>query len=88
MPRPHIIYLMADQLRFDVLGAYGDEQCATPMLDLLAERGLQATFFVCGQGNRLHPAQRADTPEGRSLLERAKAEGHWIGNHHEVSRRR
>ena len=38
MARPHIIYLMADQLRFDVLGAYGDEQCQTPMLDLLSER--------------------------------------------------
>ena len=38
MARPHIVFLMADQLRFDVLDAYGDEQCATPMLDLLAER--------------------------------------------------
>jgi len=38
MAKPHIVYLMADQLRFDVLGAYGDEQCSTPKLDLLAER--------------------------------------------------
>lgn len=38
MAKPHIIMLMADQLRFDVLGAYGDEQCPTPKLDLLAQR--------------------------------------------------
>jgi len=38
MAKPHILYLMTDQLRSDVLGAYGDEQCETPMLDLLAER--------------------------------------------------
>lgn len=31
---------MADQLRFDVLGAYGDQQCSTPKLDLLAERSV------------------------------------------------
>jgi arylsulfatase A-like enzyme len=38
MSRPHLIFLMADQLRFDVLGPYGDTQCPTPKLDLLAER--------------------------------------------------
>ncbi|MCC7192908.1 MAG: sulfatase-like hydrolase/transferase [Phycisphaeraceae bacterium] len=38
MSRPHLIFLMADQLRYDVLGAYGDHQCPTPGLDRLAER--------------------------------------------------
>jgi choline-sulfatase len=38
MAKPNIVFLMADQLRFDVLGAYGDEQCSTPKLDILAER--------------------------------------------------
>lgn len=38
MSRPHIIYLMADQLRFDVLDAYGDRQCPTPHLDDLCRR--------------------------------------------------
>ena len=34
--KPNLIFLMADQLRADVLGAYGDSQCPTPKLDLLA----------------------------------------------------
>lgn len=43
------------------------------VLDFLAERSIKATFFVVGE--RLRGA------EGRRLAERAKAEGHWIGNH-------
>jgi peptidoglycan/xylan/chitin deacetylase (PgdA/CDA1 family) len=43
------------------------------VLDLLAERGVRATFFVVGQ--------RLDVPAGRCLAERAVAEGHWVGNH-------
>ena len=30
-----------------------DPECTPEVLDLLAERGVRATFFVCGQGNRL-----------------------------------
>jgi peptidoglycan/xylan/chitin deacetylase (PgdA/CDA1 family) len=45
---------------------------ATPrVLDVLAERGLKATFFVVGEQLRAH----------RAPAERAVAEGHWIGNH-------
>lgn len=51
------------------------------MLDVLKEHGVKATFFVCGRGNRLHPALEADRDEGRAILARARAEGHWIGNH-------
>jgi peptidoglycan/xylan/chitin deacetylase (PgdA/CDA1 family) len=43
------------------------------VLEILAARGIQATFFVVG--NKL--AQ----PRGRELSVRAHAEGHWIGNH-------
>ncbi len=43
------------------------------VLDFLAERGIKATFFVVGQ--------RLDDARGRALVERAHAEGHWIGNH-------
>ena len=43
------------------------------ILDLLKERGLRATFFALGR--------LAAQPEGRRLLERAKSEGHWVGNH-------
>ena len=43
------------------------------VLDVLAGRDVPATFFVVG--NRLRE------PAGRALAERAKAEGHRIGNH-------
>ena len=58
-----------------------DPECTPEVLDILAERGIKATFFVCGQGNRLHPALKASSQDARSLLERARSEGHWIGNH-------
>jgi peptidoglycan/xylan/chitin deacetylase (PgdA/CDA1 family) len=58
-----------------------DPECTPEVLDILAERDIKATFFVCGQGNRLHPALEANTASGKQLLARAKAEGHWIGNH-------
>jgi peptidoglycan/xylan/chitin deacetylase (PgdA/CDA1 family) len=43
------------------------------VLDLLADRGLKATFFVVGR--------RLQQPGARHLAARAVAEGHWIGNH-------
>jgi peptidoglycan-N-acetylglucosamine deacetylase len=43
------------------------------VLDTLAARGISATFFVVGE--------RLADPEARRVAERAKAEGHWIGNH-------
>lgn len=43
------------------------------LLDFLDERDIKATFFVVGE--------RLTDPEARQLAERAKAEGHWIGNH-------
>ncbi len=43
------------------------------VLDRLAERGILSTFFVIG--NRLR------TGAARELSERARGEGHWIGNH-------
>ncbi|HEX6022751.1 MAG TPA: polysaccharide deacetylase family protein [Solirubrobacter sp.] len=50
----------------------GPDPAATPrVLDVLAARGLKATFFVVGEQLDRH----------RSLADRAHAEGHWIGNH-------
>ena len=50
----------------------GPDPQATPrVLDVLAEHGIKATFFVVGEQLREH----------RALAERAHAEGHWIGNH-------
>jgi peptidoglycan/xylan/chitin deacetylase (PgdA/CDA1 family) len=52
----------------------GPEPLVTPrVLDVLADRAVRATFFVVGR--------RLACADGRSLAERARAEGHWIGNH-------
>lgn len=52
----------------------GPDPAATPgVLDVLRRRGIAATFFVIG-------SKLAD-PARRALVERASAEGHWIGNH-------
>jgi arylsulfatase A-like enzyme len=45
--RPNIIVLLADDLRADVLGCYGDRLAQTPHLDALAKRGVRfRNFFV------------------------------------------
>src|SRR3954447_21166532 len=52
----------------------GPDPGVTPgVLDTLARRGIQATFFVVGE----HLAR----PGARAIAERAVAEGHAIGNH-------
>lgn len=52
----------------------GPDPDVTPrVLDVLARRGVRATFFVVG-------SKLAD-PAARALAGRAHAEGHWIGNH-------
>src|SRR4051812_41480006 len=52
----------------------GPEPEVTPhVLDVLARRGVRATVFVLGH--------QLAKPGRRALAERAKAEGHWIGNH-------
>jgi len=48
-----------------------DPQTTPGVLDVLARRGIRATFFVVG----------AQLARHRELAERAHAEGHWIGNH-------
>ena len=50
----------------------GPEPDATPgVLDILARRGVRASFFVIGE----------KLARARPLAERAHDEGHWIGNH-------
>ncbi len=52
----------------------GPEPEVTPhVLDILARRGIKTTFFVIGE--------KLLDPERRDLAARARAEGHWIGNH-------
>jgi len=43
------------------------------MIDVLNAHDVRATFFVVGE--------QMDDPGARETLERAKASGHWIGNH-------
>ena len=43
------------------------------VLDVLADRGLRATFFLVGD--------RLARPAAQALAKRAAAEGNWIGNH-------
>jgi peptidoglycan-N-acetylglucosamine deacetylase len=52
----------------------GPDAAVTPMvLDILARRGIRATFFVLGQ--------KLVDPQLRALAARAHDGGHWIGNH-------
>ncbi|MGP1680533.1 MAG: polysaccharide deacetylase family protein [Burkholderiales bacterium] len=52
----------------------GPEPEVTPgVLDLLAREDVRCTFFVIGD--------KIADPARRQLAERARAEGHWIGNH-------
>jgi peptidoglycan/xylan/chitin deacetylase (PgdA/CDA1 family) len=50
-----------------------EPQTTSAVLDTLVRRGIRATFFVIGE--------KLAAPGARKLVERAKEEGHWIGNH-------
>ncbi|MFT3770957.1 MAG: polysaccharide deacetylase family protein [Minicystis sp.] len=58
----------------------GPDPVVTPrVLDVLARRGIRASFFMLGA--------RLAAPEGQRLLARIAGEGHWVGNHsynHEI----
>ena len=43
------------------------------VLDILAQAGVRATFFVIGE--------KLDDPAAAALMRQAHAAGHWIGNH-------
>lgn len=52
----------------------GPDPDATPfVLDVLARHAIRTTFFVVGE--------RLAKPGARRLAKRARAQGHWIGNH-------
>ncbi len=48
-----------------------DPEVTPQVLDILRRHGIQSTFFVVGEKLR----------DRRKLAERARDEGHWIGNH-------
>ena len=65
-----------ERVAFDLTLSFdnGPEPEVTPgVLDLLAQRAIPASFFVMGR--------KLAAPGARDQAERAKAEGHWIGNH-------
>ena len=62
----NVILLVADDLRADVLGAYGSKQCRTPNLDQLAKEGVIFTRAVCP--NPLCVPSRAEILTGCSSL--------------------
>jgi arylsulfatase A-like enzyme len=45
--RVNVVVLVADDLRADVIGAFGSRQCRTPNLDSLASEGVVFTRAVC-----------------------------------------
>ena len=59
----------------------GPKSGLTPkVLDILKEENIKATFFVLGEnfpGGKSNPANK----EAYALLDREKAEGHYIGSH-------
>src|SRR5690606_30159893 len=42
-PKPNLVFVFADQLSFDMLGAYGNKQVITPNLDRFASQSLKFT---------------------------------------------
>ncbi len=48
--QPNILFILPDQLRRDVVGAYGSEVCRTPHLDRLADEGVRCdmAYTACG----------------------------------------
>ncbi|MGI8982885.1 MAG: sulfatase-like hydrolase/transferase [Pirellulaceae bacterium] len=69
-PRPNIVVLFADDLRFDAMGAFGNDEVKTPHLDALARRG--TAFTHCFNMGSMNPAvcmpSRAMLMSGRTLF--------------------
>ena len=45
-PKPNIIYVMADQLRYDMMGYAGNYKAITPNLDRMANEGINFSNCV------------------------------------------
>ncbi|MDF1737633.1 MAG: sulfatase [Verrucomicrobiales bacterium] len=54
----NVLFLIADDLKAGVLGAYGDEFCETPHIDALAERGMVFDRAYC-QGTWCQPSRQS-----------------------------
>ena len=51
--RPNIIYILADDLGYAEVGAYGQEKIETPNIDALAKEGMRFTQVVLQEINKL-----------------------------------
>ena len=47
-PRPNIVFIMADDLGYGEVGAYGQEKIRTPNLDRMASQGMRFTQHYSG----------------------------------------
>jgi arylsulfatase A-like enzyme len=75
-PRPNIVYIYADDLGYNEVGAYGQEKIRTPNLDRLAAEGMRFTRHYSGS---------AVCAPSRSVLLTGKHSGHaYIRNNKEL----
>ncbi|MFC0674445.1 sulfatase-like hydrolase/transferase [Brachybacterium hainanense] len=70
MPRPNILFLIADDHRHDLLGLVGASEVRTPHLDALASRGTHLTRHHCqgGMTGAICAPSRASILAGREVL--------------------
>ena len=96
MPKPNILLLVADELRPDALGCYGNRVCRTPNLDRLAGRAIvfQNAFTpnpICvparaaiTTGNYPHVATGIKANSGRIRDDQVKLAGHFAAAGYET----
>mgnify|MGYP001286684150 CR=1 FL=1 len=67
--KPNILFIFADDLAFDCIGAYGNSEVQTPNLDRLAKRGtrFRQTYNMGGWGGAICVASRTMLNTGLSL---------------------
>lgn len=63
MPQPNLVYVFADQLRYQSLGYAGDTRARTPNIDRLAAQSLN--FFNCVSGSPMCAPYRASLFTGK-----------------------
>ncbi|WP_449337453.1 sulfatase-like hydrolase/transferase [Stieleria neptunia] len=68
--RPNLVFILADDLGFNQIGAYGDTPIKTPNLDRLAETGIR--FTQAYAGNTVCSPSRVSLFTGRDGRLRSK----------------
>lgn len=68
--RPNILFLFADDMRADTVGAHGNPHIRTPTLDALARRGFsfRSAYVLGGDSGAVCVASRAMLMSGRTLF--------------------